>query len=258
MSAPSEQRWREQLAAWAVPEHIRTAVDESPWHPPKAAMIRRADERIAAPAGVSLARTAQALDPPGSVLDVGAAAGAASLPVAARITELVAVDVNGDLLSSLTARAEALGLPVTCVVGRWPDLASRVPPVDVVVCHHVCYNVPDLADFALALAGHARRRVVVELTERHPMWLLNPYWKILHGVDRPAGPTADDAVAVFRDAGLDPVVERWSRPQTAPADVEQTRRALCLPRARTAELVALMRERPVPASRNVVTLWWPR
>lgn len=250
------RRWREQLAAWAIPEEIRAAVEESPWQPPVASMARRVDERIAAPTGPSLARTAEALDRPGTVLDVGAGAGAASLPLAARITELVAVDTSPQMLAELTARAGRLRLPVRAVTGRWPDVAPEVPVADVVVCQHVCYNVPDLAAFALALAGHARRRVVVELTARHPMWTLNPYWKILHGLDRPDGPTAGDAVAVLREAGLDPAVERWSRPQTAPPDIEGTRRALCLPAERSGELAALMREQPLPPTRDVVTLWW--
>jgi SAM-dependent methyltransferase len=266
-------RWREQLAAWAIPEHIRAAADESPWQPPVAAMARRMDERLAAPATPSLARTIEALDPAGTVLDVGAGAGAASLPVAARMTGLIAVDESPAMLAVLTERAASLGVPTTTVIGRWPDIAAQVSTVDVVVCHHVCYNVPDLAEFVLALKAHARRRVVIELSERHPMHVLNPYWKRLHGIDRPEGPTADDALAVFREAGLTPLAERWARPHTSwphppcpqtpcprtPAggfdeQVQMTRRALCLPAGRTAELAALMRAEPVPQTREVVTV----
>jgi SAM-dependent methyltransferase len=253
----AEARWREQLAAWAIPEHIRAAADESPWQPPVAAMSRRIDERLAAPPTPSLLRTVEALDPAGSVLDVGAGAGAASLPAAAHITELIAVDESPAMLAVLAERAAALGVAATTVTGRWPDLAAQVSTVDVVVCHHVCYNVPDLTAFVLALRAHARRRVVVELTERHPMHALNPYWKQLHGLDRPDGPDAGDALAVFREAGLAPRVERWSRPQTPAGDfdeqVRRTRRGLCLPAERTAELAGLMRAHPAPQTREVVT-----
>lgn len=253
------RRWRDQLAEWAIPQHITAAVDESPWQAPAEAMVRRTDALLAEPAGRSLARSAEALDPPGTVLDVGAGAGAASLPLARRITRLVAVDENERLLPALTGRAAALGLPVRTIVGRWPDITDRVSTVDVVVCHHVCYNVPDLAAFAVALAAHARRRVVIELTERHPMAVHNPLWKALHGLDRPEGPTATDAIAVLREAGLDPQVERWSRPRTPTGDfdevVEMTRRAICLPRARVPELVTLL-PHAAPPHRDVVTLWW--
>lgn len=260
------ERWREQLAAWAIPERFTAAVDDSPWELPAGAMARRADQRIAAPEGVSIERTAEALDPPGSVLDVGAGAGAASLPLAARITELVAVDQNAGMLAALSDRADTLGLRVSTVVGRWPDVAASVPAADVVVCHHVFYNVPDLAAFALALHEHARRRVVVELTREHPMAVHNPYWRQLHGLDRPDGPTADDAVAVLREAGLRPRVTAWTRPATPWTGdfdefVEMSRRAVCLPLARRDELVAALRERGVdPAgarpAREVVTVWW--
>jgi hypothetical protein len=114
----------------------------------------------------------------------------------------------------------------------------------------------------LALDGRARRRTVVELTARHPMSPLNRYWTLLHGLDRPDGPTADDAVAVLREAGLDPGVVRWSRPRTPEGDrdefVEATRRALCLPAGRRAELEAVLRDHPVPPTRELVTLWWDR
>ena len=55
---------------------------------PREVFARRADRLSREPAGASYDRERAALDPPGSVLDVGAGAGAASLPLASRITEL--------------------------------------------------------------------------------------------------------------------------------------------------------------------------
>jgi precorrin-6B methylase 2 len=258
---PAADRWRADLAAWAIPDAILRAVSESPWEIPAGAMIRRAHAQVAEPVGASLRRAAEALDPPGSVLDVGAGAGAASLPLADRITELVAVDENQELLRGLAEHAAALGLPVRTVHGRWPDVAMEISTVDVVVCGHVFYNVPDLAEFASALTSHARRRVVVELTERHPRAVLNRYWERLHGLPRPQRPTADDALAVLREAGIEPQVERWSRPATEWMDnfdefVVHTGRALCLPAHRRGELVDLIRELGPQDIRDLVTLSW--
>lgn len=254
------QQWREQLASWAIPAHILDAVDESPWELPVQALVRRVEARVAEPRGVSLTRTVEALGRSGSVLDVGAGAGAASLPLADRIAYLVAVDTNADALDALSARARDWHLPVRTVVGRWPDVEAEVSTVDVVVCHHVFYNVPELAEFATALHEHARRRVVVELTERHPLAVHTPYWRRLHGLDRPEGPTAADAIAVLREAGLSPRVERWQRPPTPRGDfdelVELTRRAVCLPVERRDELLAVMRELGVEPARDLMTLWW--
>jgi len=67
--------WRRDLAAWAIPEEITAAVAESPWVLPRQVFARRADRVRAAPAGPSFQRAWAALDPPGSVLDVGAGAG---------------------------------------------------------------------------------------------------------------------------------------------------------------------------------------
>jgi SAM-dependent methyltransferase len=256
-SLTAGEHWREQLAGWAIPEHIAAAVTESPWAMPVGYFARRAQRYVDRPVGASYARAVAALDPPGSVLDVGAGAGAASLPLAARTTGLVAVDTNADMLAALRAQA---GVAVRTVQGRWPDVAAGTPVADVVVCHHVFYNVPDLADFALALTAHARRRVVVELGERHPLVVLNPLWTVFHGLERPTGPTATDAVAVLREAGIDPREERWRRPPAPVAEdedlVEMTRRRLCLPPERRDEVAEALRAQPAGGGDDLVTLWW--
>ncbi len=176
----ASDRWRSALAEWAIPDHITAAVTESPWVVPTEVFARRADQYVAQPTGRSWERASEALAPRGSVLDVGAGAGAASLPLASLTSELTAVDVSDTMLAALTERADKLGLATRTIVGRWPDVAPEVPPADVVLCHHVFYNAPDLDAFAAALHDHARRRVVVELPARHPMFALNPLWNILH------------------------------------------------------------------------------
>ena len=262
------RRWADELATWALPEHITAAVADSPWATPVDVFARRADRAVAAPDGVSWRRAAEALAPSGSMLDVGAGAGAASLPHAARLTELTAVDTNPSILDELRARAEALGLAFHLVVGQWPDVAAATPVADVVVCHHVFYNVAALDAFARALTEHARRRVVVELTSAHPMHVLNPLWMRLQDLDRPDGPTAEDAVAVLREAGIEARSRRWRRPPRPAYPslddlVATTRRRLCLPPERDAELVAALLDHGVDPERprdlsadEVVTLWW--
>ena len=263
-------RWRDQLAAWALPDRILRAVPDSPWAIPKDVFTRRADDSVAGPTGPSYVRASEALRPAGTVLDVGAGAGAASLPLARWATRLSAVDSSEDMLAAFAERAAQLGIAYDVVLGRWPDVAAQVAPADVVVCHHVFYNAPDLAAFALALTDRARRRVVVELTEGHPVRVLNPLWKQLHDLDRPEGPTATDARDVLREAGLDPHREERTRPlrpeyPSFDALVAVTRRRLCLPPERDPELAdALVRlgvdpDHPRDLSlgdESLVTLWW--
>src|SRR5699024_5588113 len=103
------ERWRDDLESWAIPEEITSAVEESPWVLPREIFARRAEDRLEAPGGPSYDAAWEALSPSGSVLDVGAGVGAASLPLAPRATSITAVDVNDEMLEALAARAERLG-----------------------------------------------------------------------------------------------------------------------------------------------------
>jgi SAM-dependent methyltransferase len=263
-------RWREDLAAWAIPDHIAAGAAESPWVLPRQVFARRADRLRRAPGGPSFERAWEALDPAGSVLDVGAGAGAACLPLAPRTTTLTAVDADYEMLGLLAARAAGAGLAARMVHGRWPDVAAQVPPADVVTCHHVVFNVPDLGPFLEALTAHARRRVVIETAAAHPLTSLNPLWLRFHGLKRPDRPTAGDTLAILAAMGRNPGHTEWSRP--AEADyrsmaelVEVTRRRLCLPPERAAEVEAALVELGIKpgqprdlgsSGRDVVTIWW--
>jgi precorrin-6B methylase 2 len=262
------QSWREDLAKWAIPDHILAAAPESPWRMPREVFLRRAQRRIAEPAGPTYRLALDALGAGGSVLDVGAGAGATSLPLASALRRATAVDTDQGLLEAYGGRATRLGIPADLVAGRWPDVAERVPPADVVVCGHVLYNVPDLGPFAEALTVHARRLVVVEITEQHPLTPLNPLWERFHGITRPDRPTAQDAVAALRELGLRPAVTRWrsaAEPDYATLDelAESTRRRLCLPtKAFDAVRAALSEagtaaEAPGAGGRSLVTVSWP-
>jgi 2-polyprenyl-3-methyl-5-hydroxy-6-metoxy-1,4-benzoquinol methylase len=262
--------WRADLAAWAIPEDITARAAESPWVLPRQVFARRADRMTREPEGASYDREREALAPAGAVLDVGSGAGAACLPLAPLATTVTAVDTDRDMLTLLAERAAQAGLDLHAVHGGWPAVAAQVPPADVVTCHHVVYNVPDVLPFLTALTSHARRRVVVELTTVHPLTSLNPLWLRFHGLRRPTRPTAADLLVILAEAGVTAGHTEWSRP--AEADyasfaelVDVTRRRLCLPADRTSEVEAALidlgssRERPGDlgsSGRRVVTIWW--
>jgi SAM-dependent methyltransferase len=265
------QRWRSDLAAWAIPAHITAAVADSPWVLPRAVFARRADRLAAAPSGPSFERAWAALDPPGSVLDVGSGAGAASLPLLPRCTGLTAVDSQPGMLDLLAKRAETAGMHPRLVTGPWPDVAAEAGQADVVTCHHVAYNVPEVGPFVAALSAAARRIVVMELTATHPLVSLNPLWLRFHGLVRPAGPTADDFFAILQAMGIPALAERWQRPggpdyESFDELTDVTRRRLCLPPERSAEVSRALEESgfapaqladPGSSGREVVTIWWP-
>jgi SAM-dependent methyltransferase len=264
-------RWREQLEGWAIPEAILAAAPESPWGFPVGLFRARAERAGSGPATPSTLEAARHLPEGGEVLDVGAGGGAASLPLAGRAGRLVAVDESPAMVAAFLAAAEAAGVPAEGVEGRWPEVAGRVGVADVVVCHHVLYNVADLAPFVTALTGHARRRVVAELTAEHPLAGLRPLWRRFHNLDRPAGPTAGDAAAALAALGLEVTRQDWESPDRFGFDdfdelVAFTRRRLCLPAARDPEVAQALLDTgtrrvggvwATGGPRRVTTLSWP-
>jgi hypothetical protein len=188
-----------------------------------------------------------------------------------RISALTAVDAEADMLTLLAERAAARGVDATCVTGRWPQVASQVPAADVVTCHHVLYNVPEIDQFLIALTEHARRLVVIEITATHPLTSLNPLWLKFHGLRRPDRPTATDLLDIATALGLAHQSVRWLRADgTDHASfaelVDVTRRRLCLPPGRADDVAAALEEAGVdPANpadlgspgREVLTIYWP-
>lgn len=268
--APLLSRWRSDLAAWAIPEHITAAVSDSPWVLPRHVFARRADRLAADPSGPSFERARDALDPPGGVLDVGSGAGAACLPLLPRCTALTAVDSEPGMLSLLGQRAAAAGATPRLVEGSWPDVAAQAGTADLVTCHHVTYNAPEIEPFLTALTAAARRLVVVEMTAQHPLTSLNPFWLRFHDLTRPERPTATDLLAILAAMGIAYGSQRWRRPggpdyESFAELTDVTRRRLCLPPERAGEVAQALAEsgidpqHPVDlgsSGRDVVTIWW--
>jgi hypothetical protein len=204
------------------------------------------------------------------VLDVGAGAGAACLPLLTRCTELTVVDSEPDMLDLLVQRASAAGLTPRLVPGTWPDVAAIAGQADLVTCHNVAYNVPEIEPFIAALAAAARRMVMIEVTAAHPLVSLNPLWLRFHGLARPAGPTADDLLGIVRAMGIPARAERWRHPggrdyESFAELADVTRRRLCLPPERDEEVRRALVESGISpdapmeaasAGRESVAIWW--
>jgi SAM-dependent methyltransferase len=261
--------WREQLEGWAIPEEIRARAPEDPWGFPVELFAAKAD---APPAdSPSRIRALEVLSAGGSVLDVGCGPGAASLALVPPAATLTGVDPLKESLREFEARASLRGVSFEAVPGSWPGAAPSVEAAEVVVCHHVLYNVPDLGPFVDALTGHANRRVVVELTERHPSAWTADLWRRFHGLPRPSGPTADECARALHELGVDAFFEvfdepaaRWGFRRKEDA-VAMVRRRLCLPRERDTEVEEAIGNRIQEVDgfwrfgrppRRLATLWW--
>jgi SAM-dependent methyltransferase len=259
MGRDAAAEWSAALAALAIPDHILESAPESPYGFPTRLFERVARHTLEQPATPSRERAREALDGGGMVLDVGVGGGAASLPLAPPATSITGVDQSARMLEMFARTATERGLRHREVEGSWPEVAASVDDADVVVCHHVFYNAPELEGFARALTHKARRRVVVELTARHPMCELNDLWRHFHGLDRPEGPDAKAAIAVLREMGIEPATARWQRPSLwrdhAPERVAFVRKRLCLGPDRDVEIAELLGARDASPN-ELVTLWW--
>jgi hypothetical protein len=197
------------------------------------------------------------------VLDVGAGRCAMSLPLRPPAQRIVAVDSAPAMLENSPADLT--------ILGRWPDVAPQAARASVVVCGHVLYNVADLMPFVTALSDAAARRVVVEITRCHPRnrSLERELWRHFWNLERPEVPSWEDAVAVMREAGIEPNVELWESQERGGASLEELaswmRRTVCLDPARQDEVRAILLRHAVKRDelwrlsaepRALATLWW--
>lgn len=259
MPTSASQRWSRDLAAWAIPPEILDTAPESPWiHPVEMFTV---DAEV--PDSPSHQRAREVLPSSGSVLDIGCGGGRASMALVPPAHHVIGVDEQATMLDRFAQAATERGVEHTEVLGVWPEPADRTPKADVVVCHHVAYNVSDLAPFLVALSEHATRRVVLELPTTHPLTHMAPLWRAFWELERPSGPTAEDCLAVVREAGITAAIDTWidrsfsARGKLTPEQQARYMRIrLCLPESREPDVAAFLAAAPPPPPRATATIWW--
>ena len=244
-------RWKHDLEGRTVPDAILEAAPESPWNCPVELFRSRAARADTDDPTPTTVRALEALPPGGTILDVGCGGGATSLPLASVASLLVGVDGSAEMLVAYREAVERRDREVTTIHGRWPDVATSAPGADVAVSGHVLYNVQDLAPFVRALDAHAERRVVLELTEHHPLRWMNELWLRFHGLVFPDGPDAAVAERAIHDLGFDAARDDREADRTRGHGgferredaVAMIRRRLCLAAERDGEIADALGDR---------------
>lgn len=264
-------RWREQLESWALPEDLLATAEDDPYGWPQALWKRRSEGAAAVDTPTTEAVT-HLLGERGTLLDVGAGRGRASLRFVASGHRLVAVEPDPGMAAGLAEDAAGGGAAVEIIQARWPEAAPLVGDVDVALSAHVVYDVPEIGPFVGSLHLVARRGVVIELSESHPWSDLGPLYRSVHGIDRPTGPTYLDLAAVVAETvGVTPAVEVWTRPgqlwfESWDEICDFYGRRLVVPRDERPGLRSLLAERVIEVDgrlvvggdeRRLVTVWWP-
>lgn len=260
VSAAVEQ-WTEELLGWALPEEILEAAPANPYAFPADVIRTATRDPRQTPTGAAIT---DVLAPGATILDVGCGAGRISAPFTDTY-RVIGVEPRPNLAEVAAERG------VEVLQGRWPDIAQQAGDAPVVLCTHVLYDVPDPAPFLTALHSAATRRVVLEVTRRHPWHRTTRFFKHFHDLDRPSGPTSELLSQVVSEVvGVTPQTREWMRPGPTYDDlgavVAHYRQMLCLTADHDPEIERLLTEETTttPDGRvalpgaPLATLWWDR
>jgi hypothetical protein len=264
-------KWKTEVEAWAIPEEILSAAPESPWgYPPE--FQRLTKEALRKKGSFSARKALEVMPIAGRCMDIGVGTGAASLPLTSKAFLIVGVDPSAERLQEFELLASSLGVQAKRIQGDWPQAVKRVTHADVVISHHLLYNIPDIGPFVQAMDNRALLRVVIEITSEHPQAWMNDLWLHFHGLERPSGPTAKDAHAAIKQLGIKAEIhEEMTKPVPSGFEdkkdaVALVRKRLCLPADKDDEIAEALGDRlwmhdeglytAGPREQSVATIWW--
>jgi SAM-dependent methyltransferase len=250
--------WRTKLESWAIPSEIIDLAPESPWiHP---AVLFQVPEIIElTPSHV---KALEALPEGGSILDIGCGGGIAAFAMGKKAGRVIGVDHQSQMLEMFSVNAKSRDIESTVHEGFWPLIAGEVGIADVVVAHHVVYNVLDIVPFLAAMNSHASKRVVIEMPQHHPLSNLSSAWKHFWNLELPIKPTPKDLLNVLNEMGISAHLDLWSGDMRMERDFEQTveftRIRLCLPASRDGEVRDFLTAQTQQQKRDLATIWWDK
>lgn len=244
--------WREQQKGWAIPEEIIAQAPESPWiHP---AVVFQIPDVIAPSPSHDCANEVN----PQSLLDIGCGGGVAAYGSSA--PHVIGLDHQQEMLDMFKVNADKYQKTYETILGNWPEVSEKTPKADVVVAHHVAFNVQNIEEFILTMSQHAHKRCILEVPKFHPQTNVKGLWKHFWNIDRPSTPTADDLMPIFAELGIKAHIKHWVGETRGLSnfdeDVKIVRIRLCLPQSREEEVKQYLLQHPPSKTRELATIWW--
>jgi hypothetical protein len=154
-------------------------------------------------------------DPDDRWLDIGAGAGRYALPLASHVREVIAVEPSVSMRNALRTGVEEHGIAnIRIVAGAWPAALASLgePPVaEVALIAHVGYDIEEIGPFIDAMERSASRLCVAMLTDQSPASVADPFWPIVHGMERVPLPAMPELVELLRAKGRSTEIRRVER-----------------------------------------------
>jgi SAM-dependent methyltransferase len=211
-AAELETTWAERVRANRDQVDLVREVPDRDFYAPVSSLFVADPRRTGEEALDALLRLAR---PDERWLDIGAGAGRYALPLALRVAEVIAVEPSASMRNALRAGKSEHGLDNLTLVGAaWPDALAELgePPVaDVAFIAHVGYDIEAIGPFLDAMDRAAGRMCVAMLTDQSPASVADPFWPLVHGMERVPLPALPELLELLRARGRHPEVERVER-----------------------------------------------
>jgi SAM-dependent methyltransferase len=211
-AAELETGWAERVRANRAQVDLVREVPDHDFYAPVSSLFVADPHRTGEAALDALVAVAQPAD---RWLDIGAGAGRYALPLAGRIAEVIAVEPSASMRNALRTGAAEHGIANLRIVGgAWPDALAElgVPPAaDVALIAHVAYDIEAIGPFIDAMERAADRLCVAVLTDRSPASVADPFWPIVHGMDRVPLPALPELAELLRARGRQTEIQRVER-----------------------------------------------
>jgi SAM-dependent methyltransferase len=211
-AAQLEAAWAERVRANREQvDQVRELPDRDFYAPVSSLFIADAHRRGEEALDALLALT----EPTDRWLDIGAGAGRYALPLALRVAEVIAVEPSASMRNALRTGKGEHGLANLRVVpAAWPaalDQLGPLPVADVSFVAHVGYDIEEIGPFLDAMEQAASRLCVAMLTDRSPASVADPFWPLVHEMERVPLPALPELAELLRARGRRTEIQRVER-----------------------------------------------